>query len=514
MDSSPEKLPEELQNAAFSEVPPEVSATVPLEGSGSTVSTTVKTVSASSFKLPYKFFLRVLGIFMVSIGLISTIAFPVLIENSDYLSAFYVAGRAVLNGTPSVLYPQVGDTSFHTTAFNLLAHKVLPHLPPNLTAIYMYSPANAALYAPFALLSPAVSMFVWQLLSIASTIGGIALLLRTQPLAAALQRASSAIREPESTGSAVLLGDAVPPDDAVSLSDGSPAAITGGVVASKDALVSVRLDDVLWCFFLFFPVFHTVLIGQLGLLLGVLPLAGAAYLLLRGKEFAAGLCLSAFLLKPQFMPVGLLLAGALALNKRWQCTLGLVIGCVAVVFVTVGVMGPATWPQFFNSFGMTDAFFVDPSYGVPFHLIACLPGTVMQYVGPDQRALAKLITYGIAALCGLHALVVCTKLYRTESRERAILLTLMIGVMVLPIVVPHLLFYDLCIFAVAGFYAFSLPWPRDDKFIFCVWGGATWMVCNVGYILAVAVKPLAQPALLVLVLAIIYARMVKLAVRG
>jgi hypothetical protein len=426
-------------------------------------------------------FARITALFLLGTALYATVSFSQLIESSDYLSAFYVAGKAVVSGQPEALYPLATDRDFHMTAFNQLAHKLLPHLPPGLTAIYMYSPANALLYAPFALLPTVASMLSWQAFSLAALVLAtmFAARLPVEPLQ--LQRPDGAAKE-------------------------TPAK-------------HIRIDDAFFALCLFFPIIHTLLIGQLGLLVGLLPMAAALLLLLRKRELLAGLCFSFMLLKPHFLPVALLVAGVLALNKRWQCAAGLVVGCLGLVVVSAAVLGPGSWLAFLHSFGMTDTFFSNPSYGVPIHLISCLPGTAMQAVAPEQRHLVKLVTYTIAALCGLHALLVCNQLYKRESHERALLLTMMTGILILPIVVPHLLFYDLCVYGLVGLLVFALPWPREDKFVLTVWTSVSWIGLNIFYVAAVAASkalpsPLLLPALLVVFLITLYARMLKLAMRG
>ncbi len=163
-------------------------------------------------------------------------------QQSDYIMTFYVAGHLVAAGKESELYPTPGATNFIGASFNRAAHALLDRLPEKATAIYMYSPAVAWLFAPLSYVSPNLSLLIWHILSIA------ALLISCKLLAQAVQ---------------------------------------------------INFADSLFLSALFGPIFITLWSGQLGLVFGLLPLCIGYLLLLRGRDLLAGIVWSLLLLKPQ-----------------------------------------------------------------------------------------------------------------------------------------------------------------------------------------------------------------------
>lgn len=398
---------------------------------------------------------RGLGMFVMVLPLFATISFPELMQNSDYLTAFYVAGRAVLQGTPSHLYPSASDTAFFTTQFNALAHQVLPHMPPASTAIYMYPPLLALLFAPLSAMPPQWSMVAWQVLSIAA-VGGTAVLI------------------------------------------------------SK--LTTPRALGFFWFAFLFMPVSQTLLIGHIGLVYGLLPLVGGFYLLMRGRDTAAGCVWALLLLKPQFLPAAMLVSGALALRGHWRCALGLVGGAALISGITVVCLGPNTFMQWLQSFRLSDTIFSNPAYHYPKYLITCLPGLIVQSVPPQLSTIAKLATYGMAALVGLHALWTSVKLLKSSEKDFALPFIFILGLFVLPLVLPHFLFYDLSCLTAAGMVAFAFNWPDRTGFVLrttCVVG---WVVLDAYNLMFISpLFKFAHPGIVVVVLVLLYIRLLRIA---
>ncbi len=69
-------------------------------------------------------------------------------------------------------------------------------------------------------------------------------------------------------------------------------------------------------------------IGHVGIVIGLLPLSLGLWLLVKNKPILAGLIWSLIFLKPQFLPVVLLIVAALALNGFFKCAAGLAIGTI------------------------------------------------------------------------------------------------------------------------------------------------------------------------------------------
>ncbi|HWH77561.1 MAG TPA: hypothetical protein VNT76_09325, partial [Candidatus Binatus sp.] len=79
---------------------------------------------------------------------------------------FYVAGHLVAAGKPGELYPGPDATSFIGASFDRAAHRLLDSLPEKTTAIFMYSPVVAWLFAPFSYVGPNLSLLIWHALSV------------------------------------------------------------------------------------------------------------------------------------------------------------------------------------------------------------------------------------------------------------------------------------------------------------------------------------------------------------
>jgi hypothetical protein len=349
---------------------------------------------------------KALATFLLIVPLAASIKFSDLMQSSDYLTAFYVAGRMVLAGNADKLYPAVGASSLLVTPFNTFAHSVLAHMPAQIVAVYMYSPLIACIFVPFAMLPPEYSMFAWQLTSLA------------------ILAVSSALI---------------------------------GSLFKKDA-VELFFISCLCC-----AVFQTLLIGAIGIGIGLLPLAGGYYLLMRKQYFYAGLAFALLLLKLQFLPAALLLAGALTLLKRPACALGLGAGVALLSLITALCLSPAVFMHWIASLKLSDTIFSDPSYGYPVYLVSSLPAMIMHLFPMEMRNVVKLPCYLMSAFIGLHALWFARALLKANIMElqRVIPHVMLIAIFVLPLVLPHFLFYDLCVLSLASMIVFGTDWQDD-----------------------------------------------------
>ncbi len=377
-------------------------------------------------------------------------------HRTDYLSCFYAAGRLVWEGRASDIYPNVSETSFATAPLNRFAHELLPHLRPNDISAYMYAPLVAWLMAPLSLLDPRLSMASWQLISMA------ALIL-----------------------SALLLARA----------NGRP------------------FRDTLWSSLLYLPIYHTLLIGHIGITFGLVPLCVGYVYLLKRRPFLAGFAWSFLLLKPQFLPVALLVAGALALTRRFGCAFGFITGLALIIGVSAACLSPAIVFRWIASHRFSDAFFTDPRYGYPVHLVSSLPAAGLHVVPIHSRDVAKLIGYGLAVLIGMHALWQSWKLLKAQKSDwsASLPLVFLLGIATLPLVVPHFLSYDLSAFAVAGILMNGGGWSSEEA--------ANLKRINCFYLLAIDAymalfiltgPRFAQPPLLIAVLIILYVLVLRI----
>jgi Glycosyltransferase family 87 len=324
--------------------------------------------------------------FLLLIG--SALAAPNI--RSDFHTSFYIAGYLVNHAQVSELYPRAQAATYVGLPFDLLAHRLLPDIPANLMAVFMYCPTVALLFAPLSLLPPDLGLLSWQLLSIS----------------------------------------------ALALS-GKLSENTSGCNRQK----------FFWFSLLFVPVFATIWIGQLGLVLALLPLCLAHYLLTKNRSFAAGLCCSVLILKPQLMPIALLVAGALAMRKQYRCAVGLVVGVMSWLSLTIAVFGLPLLVQWIQSLSLAELLIGSNQFVHPNHLVASLPGSLLTLLPTSAKLLWKWPVYSLGALfgaVGLWQLWQCSRSDMTDKEFQS--LAIVVAVMALPLCAPRLLIYDLCSF--------------------------------------------------------------------
>lgn len=326
--------------------------------------------------------------------LYAVFADPRLAQTSDYVMTFYVAGHLAATGQASSLYPSPDAASFTGSPFDQAAHLLLPYLPENRTAAYMYSPLVAWLFAPLSLLKPNLSLLAWQMLSLA----GLAFSCR---------------------------------------------------LFSQSSRVSSR--NLFFLSFLFFPVFITLWIGQLGIIFGLLPLSTGFFLLRKNRPLLAGLAWSLLALKPQFLAVAGIPSLALALAHKFRCLAGMIFGTGILVVTSLIVIPAQIHWNWLSSLKFSFGYYSSGLYVTPAHLVTSLPGTLLLLSPIDQRASIRLPIYGAALALWLLGLWHSKRLAKRSLDEPfQFSLMLAIGVQLLPLISPHTLYYDLCMFLPLG----------------------------------------------------------------
>ncbi|HEY9730545.1 MAG TPA: glycosyltransferase family 87 protein [Drouetiella sp.] len=423
---------------------------------------------------------KILAIFLLVIPPLVAVSQPVLMQGSDFVMTFYPVGKLILSGRASDIYPPLSATSLVEAPFNKYVHELLKFIPPEYVGIYMYSPLMAVLLAPFAVGGATEALVAWELLSV---------------LVLALV-----------------------------------AYICSGGERS-------RALDYFFMFALFCPVFHTLLIGHLGIVVGLLPLA-LGYVFLRGaREGAAGFVWGALLLKPQFLPTAMLVAGSLFLAKRPRAALGLLCGLVTFGLLSCFALGPEIFFDWLKSFKMSDTIFAHAGYGFPAYMVVSLPAVLLQFFPFEARAQAKIFIYGLAGAIGLFALWRSTLILRSgavselkssvdakaraevekgvavekaavekaaeegavspaleqmRQYQAAVSLVMLIGLLVLPLVLPHFLFYDMCGLALIAVLAYQGHLWNGERIRVWQIRVLIWWVLNLYYLsfMFLPVRPL------------------------
>ena len=215
------------------------------------------------------------GLFTCLIIIFVDFYMPQAVGLSDYLSTFYVSAHLVAAGRADMLYPPADASSFDNTAYNDAAHQLIKDLPSSKTAAYQYPPLLALVLAPLSLLPPNLSLFAFQVISLAG------LALTTENILFAVLRKE------------MTRGDIM-----------------------RWTLTSL-------CFL---PVLITLWIGQIGILVGMLPLSIGFRFLLTKSPIKAGLVLALCMFKPQFSILAMFLAASPVVDRKSKCLIAMGFG--------------------------------------------------------------------------------------------------------------------------------------------------------------------------------------------
>ncbi len=325
---------------------------------------------------------------------------------SDYLMTFHTAGYIAAHGKWQFLYPAITATTFHGAPFDQISHQLLPRMPAWSVSEYMYMPLSAFIFAPYSTLKPELSLLCWQITSLLA-------------IAAAAYFV---------------------------LSDGKNTAGKSSVFLTAAATLS------------FLPATLTLWIGQVGLVFGLLPLAAGFHLLHR-LPLPAGLIFALLFLKPQMLVLAVFLIVCELAQKRAQTLIGMTLGVIALAHANATVLGPQIFQDWLNCLKLSDKIFSDPANGVAVHLATSLPRAVLLTQPVEAHATLKPIVYSIALLFMTVGLAVVAMLSHKSSpiKDAAIKanLSLILACLALPLVVPHLFIYDLCVIAPAFYLLFA-----------------------------------------------------------
>lgn len=335
-------------------------------------------------------------------------------QESDFIMTFYVAGRLVSEGRARELYPDPNAKTFVNSPFDKAAHEFLPKLPQNSVGAYMYIPVVAGFFTPFSWLNANVSLLLWQAISV------LALLWCCRQL--------------------------------------------GEITGAKSS-------EMFFLAFLFLPIFLTLWAGQLGLTFGLLPLCLGFSLLVKNRPLLAGIVWSLLLLKPQYFLAAAFVALVLLLNRRYRTFVGISVGVIGLLIITLLVFGPELTLQWLQSHQVSDAMYSSGQQGIPSHLITGLPANLMILFPVEQRAAVKWPLYFGAAMFWVVGFYFVTKVAKEQDdilRRLAVALT--IGVCLSAITLPHLLYYDLCVLVPAGALLLAKSERKDLRQIaICGW---------------------------------------------
>jgi hypothetical protein len=361
---------------------------------------------------------------------------------SDFHMNFYPAGYLVWHGQPDKLYPAADAATFVGSSFDIFLHEHFPTLSKKLYGTYVYGPLVAVLFSPFSVFTANAALIIYQLLNLF--------------------------------------------------------VLTLGSVKSERTF-GINAKTIFLYAFLFFPIAATLWLGQVSLLLGLFPIAAAYFLLQEKRDFQAGLVFSIMFLKPQFLPVPLIISIA---NKRYRCLAGIVAGSVALLIANIFILTPAIFFQWLvGTLRLAETVFTSKVV-IPVDLVACVPGLILFASPPEIRVNAKWIIYSSTLLLALIPIVWVILAIRKKAPASLWLpLTTMLAIFTLPLY-SRLLNYDLAIFAFAGLLLLSYKGDAATRQSMRMLVLATWVGFNFQFANAIAgfhrVSPLVFAAMFIM----------------
>jgi len=280
------------------------------------------------------------------------------------------------------------------------------------------------------------------------------------------------------------------------------------VVARAAALLDLDAEnthDVGWACISFTPVLLTLLQGQLGLVFGLLPLSIGYFLLMKRRPAQAGLIWALLLLKPAFLIVALANAIAQACAKKFNCLIALVCGIGVLSLLSVFYCGGAfnTWLSTFTGFGLQPQ--MDPRLDISFcHAIMSLLPIENRNAGLEglMMFVAWMIAFG-----GFMQLYKLAKL--PNKQQELVPFATLVGTFLVPILAPHLPFYDLSVLAMGALVVYCMEWREHMEWRVHSITRMHWLCIN-AYFLLYLIKPdFAYPAEVIALMLIFFMRMIE-----
>ena len=358
---------------------------------------------------------------------------------SDFHLNFYGAGYLVAHNQTDILYPTASTTTFIGAPFDQFLHHCYPGLSKDLYGFFLYPPLVAALFSIFAPLPVNIALLAFQVINLI----GIVWL-------------------------------------------GFKAERAFGIDARKVFLGSL----------LFFPIAGTLWLGQVSILFGLLPLAAGYFLLQKKKSVAGGLMWSLMSLKPQFLPVTVIIAIA---TGNIRCLAALTAGCAVLLTLSIFCLTPAVFFHwFFDTIRLASHLFPTNVS----HLFACVPGTIIICLPETTPAFTRMLVFATAAaISAVTMLFVFFHVRKNAPKENRLALITIVSLLTWPIY-SRLYNYDLAMLAFAGILMFSHQWSAKNAKAMRQLAIATWIGYDVQFVVAASGTHSISPLLTGLMLTI------------
>ncbi|MBA3856882.1 MAG: hypothetical protein C0507_08230 [Cyanobacteria bacterium PR.3.49] len=375
-----------------------------------------------------------------------------LVEATDFANSCYVAGKIATSGNVQLLYPEMSAKTYVGSSFPAIAHETLSTLPSGSYPVWQYSPLNAFLFSYLSNFSVDTALLIWQVLNGLAT-------------------------------------------------------VAIAFMVAKPLRLRV-LDAFLFCF-CFAPWFMMIKFGQQGLIFGVLPLCLGFWFAGKNRSVLAGLCLSITFLNPKY----LIIAGLFAAISFWRnkkILPGLILG-VAFWIVFLYLAAPHMMLPWLHGLKLAELYFFDPHLLHRTFIYTSLPALSILNLPVEFREVAKIVCYSAAGVVGAATLWVGLRASKQLQRSKFYLLALSLSFLAMPVIEPHLLFYDLSGAAIGLLGIWQLSKSKMPNL-----GGVSAMlwVAITGYFLIFAFHLLQpQPMVFVLILSAAYLQILRFLLR-
>jgi hypothetical protein len=171
------------------------------------------------------------------------------------------------------------------------------------------------------------------------------------------------------------------------------------------------------------------------------------------------------LLKPQFLVPVAVISFALLLQKRYNTTLGLVLGLALIGIINVVAFGPSLNLEWLNCLRISDMVYSDPRSGISTQIATSLPRSLILLLPIATHPELKFAVYALAGFILLSAVATIWVVQKRVARLTSLSLeasdtdpvttACLVGIFVTPLVMPHFFLYDYCLFALVLPFAFS-----------------------------------------------------------
>jgi hypothetical protein len=244
----------------------------------------------------------------------------------------------------------------------------------------------------------------------------------------------------------------------------------------------------------------------MGLVFGLLPLALGYWLLTKRRAAQAGLIWALLLFKPAFLIVAIANAITQAFAKKFNCLIALACGIGAISLLSELACGGAfhTWLASIFSFGTQPT--MDPKLDISFtHAMMSLMRDDIQLSMP-----VTILMLFIGWMIAVGGFMQLYKLAKMPNKQQELVpFATLVGASLVPIVVPHLPFYDLSVLAISALVVYCMEWREHMEWRVHSVTRMHWLCINAYFFIFLIKRDFALPIEVVALMLIFFMRLIE-----